>query len=269
MKSTSVRVKELLLGLLLALFAGFATVACTVIEAAPPLEATPLAEATPSVAAVSPAEAAPPVAATPPAEPKSQSVARPAAEATPQTEPVPPVTHDEDGLPRALIGGLRVHAAQDGSYSFVVPLNWQEFVMTDREGIVLSPEGDPRTGFYFSVRELDDDSDEPISEDKLLAWYESITEALKALPDAEILEEKRISKESATGFEYLLTFSEDGALCKRRMRWLFHGKQLFILYGQAVPVEDYDVFHNAFEYIYSSFTLGDVRDKIQATAPGY
>jgi len=150
----------------------------------------------------------------------------------------------------------------------LAPLNWTEFNMTNREGVIYAPEGDPRTGFYLEVRELGNDSEEPISEDALLAWEESITESLKALPDAEILKEKRISKESAIGFEYLLTFSEDGAPCKRRMRWLFDGKQLFVIYSQAVPVEDYDVFHNTFEYIYSSFTLGDVRNKILVAAPG-
>ena len=236
MKSSRVRVKELL-GLFLALLAGFAAVACTVVEAAPlevavqPVEASPSAEPTPSV------------------------------EPTPPPESAQPVTLGEYGLPRALIRGIRVHAAQDGSYSFVVPVNWTEFIMTDREGVVYSPEGDPRTGFYFSVLELDADSDEPISDDTLLEWYESIIEALRALPDAEILEEKRISIESAIGFEYLLTFSLDGAPCKRRMRWLYNGKQLFTIYGQAVPVEDYDVFHNTFEYIYSSFTEGDVLEK--------
>ena len=63
----------------------------------------------------------------------------------------------------------------------------------------------------------------------------------------------------AIGFEFLMTFSLDGAPCKRKMRLLYKGTHEYTIYGQGVPPEDFDVFYAVFEYMYLSFTFGDLR----------
>ena len=48
-----------------------------------------------------------------------------------------------------------------------------------------------------------------------------------------------------------------GQTAKRQMWLLYNDRQQFILYGQGVPAEEYEVFHSTFRVIYDSFTFGD------------
>jgi hypothetical protein len=130
--------------------------------------------------------------------------------------------------------------------------------MEDQYGFIYSPEKDPRTGFYISVRDLSDALDERVTEEDLPALREGILEGLKQLENCEILEEKEIAKGYAIGFEFLLTFTLGGDTIKRRTRLLYNDRQQFTIYGQGTPPAEYDVFHDTFEFIYSGFAFGDV-----------
>ncbi len=120
--------------------------------------------------------------------------------------------------PRRIMKGLRVHRDVDWDYSFWRPLNWYRHDMEDLYGFIYSPEEDPRTGFYVSVRDLSDALEEPVTEEDLPALREGILEGLQQLENCEILEEKEIAKGFAIGFEFLLTFTLDGETVKRRTR---------------------------------------------------
>ena len=39
---------------------------------------------------------------------------------------------------------------------------------------------------------------------------------------------------------------------------LYNDRQQFTIYGQGVPPHEYDVFHDTYEYIYSTFTFADL-----------
>jgi hypothetical protein len=160
--------------------------------------------------------------------------------------------------PRRMLRGLRVHRDVDWDYSFWRPLHWVRHDMDDQYGFIYSPEGDPRTGFYVSVMDLSDALDEPVSEADLPALHEGILEGLRSLPDCQILAEKEIAKGLAIGFEFILTFSQDGETTKRRMWLLYNDRQQFTLYGQGASVYEYDVFHDTYGFIYSTFTFGDI-----------
>jgi hypothetical protein len=157
-----------------------------------------------------------------------------------------------------MMRGLRVHRDVDWDYSFWRPLDWFRHDMEDQYGFIYSPGEDPRTGFYVSVLDLSDALDEPVTEEDLPALHAGVLEGLENLPDCQILEEKEIAKGFALGFEFVLTFSLDGETVKRRMWLLYNDRQQFTVYGQGVPVYEYDVFHDTYGFIYSTFTFGDI-----------
>ena len=154
--------------------------------------------------------------------------------------------------------GLRVHRDVAWDYSFWRPLEWYRYDMRDQYGFVYSPEADPRTGFHIAVRDLSGELEGPVSEEDLPALHEGVMAGLKELPDCEILYEKEIAKGFAVGFEVMLTFTLDGEVCKRLVRLLYNDRQQFVIYGQGVPLYEYEVFHDTFEYIYSTFTFADL-----------
>lgn len=160
--------------------------------------------------------------------------------------------------PRRILRGLRIHRDVNWNYSFWRPLNWSRFDMRDQYGFIYAPEDDSRTGFYISVQDLSDILDDPITEEDLPALREGVMEGLKGLPDCAILAEKELAKGYALGFEVLLTFTLDGETCKRRMRLLYNDRQQYAIYGQGWPASEYDVFHDTYEYIYSTFEFSDI-----------
>ena len=160
--------------------------------------------------------------------------------------------------PRRILEGLTIHRDVDWDYSFWRPRGWYRFDMQDRYGFIYAPGNDPRTGFYVAVQDLSDQLDGPVTEEDLPTLHEGILDGFKALPDCEIVQEKEIAKGFALGFEFLLTFTLDGETCKRRLRLLYNDRQQFTLYGQGVPPHEYDVFHDTFEFIYSTFTFADL-----------
>jgi hypothetical protein len=160
--------------------------------------------------------------------------------------------------PRRMLKGLRIHRDVDWNYSFWRPLNWYRYDMRDQYGFIYSPGEDPRTGFHVSVRDLSEALDGPVQEEDLPALHEGIVDGLRQLEDCEILEEKEIAKGFAIGFEFLLTFTLDGETAKRHLRLLYNDRQQFTIYGQGVPLYEYEVFHDTFEFIYSTFTFGDL-----------
>jgi hypothetical protein len=157
-----------------------------------------------------------------------------------------------------MLAGLKIHRDVDWDYSFWWPRGWHRYDMQDQYGFIYAPGTDPRTGFYVAVQDLSDQLDASVTEADLPALYEGIWDGLRALPDCEILQEKEIAKGLALGFEFLLTFSLDGEPCKRRLRLLYNDRQQFTIYGQGVPPQEYDVFHDTFEFIYSTFSFTDL-----------
>jgi hypothetical protein len=109
-----------------------------------------------------------------------------------------------------------------------------------------------------TVLDLSDQLERPVTEEDLPALREGMLEGLTSLPDCEILQEKEIAKGFAVGFEVLLAFTLDGEPCKRRVRLLYNDRQQFTVYAQGTPPSEYEVFHNTFEFIYSTFTFGDL-----------
>ena len=162
------------------------------------------------------------------------------------------------GNPRTLIRGQRIHRDTKYNFSFWRPLNWNQLDLQDQHAVVYYPETDPRTGFYVSITDLSDTLDEEIAAADLPALRDGLLEGLAALPDCTILSEAEIKLEKAVGFDFLLTFTLEGAPCKRRMRLLYLSRQQYTIYGQGVPPEDYDVFKNIFDYLYLTFTFRDL-----------
>jgi hypothetical protein len=160
--------------------------------------------------------------------------------------------------PRRVLTGLRVHRDVDWNYSFWRPIDWARFDMEDQYGFIYSPSGDPRTGFHVSVQDLSDVLETPVTEEDLPALREGILAGLETLPDCQILKEKELAKGFALGFEFTLTFTLDGEPAKRTLKLLYNDRQQYTIYGQGVPPYEYDVFHDTYEFIYSTFTFGDV-----------
>ena len=160
--------------------------------------------------------------------------------------------------PRRILTGLRIHRDVDWNYSFWRPTEWARFDMDDQYGFIYSPSGDPRTGFHVSVQDLSDVLDTRVTEEDLPALREGILAGLETLPDCEILKEKELAKGFALGFEFTLTFTLDGATAKRTLKLLYNDRQQYTIYGQGVPPYEYEVFHDTYEFIYSTFTFADL-----------
>jgi hypothetical protein len=160
--------------------------------------------------------------------------------------------------PRRIMTGLKIHRDVDWDYSFWRPLSWTRFDMEEQYGFVYSPGDDPRTGFHVSVQDLSDVLETGVTGEDLPALREGILAGLETLPDCEILAEKELAKGFALGFEFKLTFSLDGETAKRTLKLLYNDRQQYTIYGQGVPPYEYDVFHDTYEFIYSTFTFGDL-----------
>lgn len=160
--------------------------------------------------------------------------------------------------PRRILTGLRIHRDVKYDYSFWRPLSWYRHDMQEQYGFIYSPGPDSRTGFYVAVQDLSGELDEPISEADLPALHEGMLNGLKSLPDCVILAEKEVSKGPGIGFEVMLTFTLDGETCQRLMRLLYYGRRQFTVFGQGLPTSEYQVFHDTYEFIYSTFVFGDL-----------
>jgi hypothetical protein len=160
--------------------------------------------------------------------------------------------------PRRILTGLRIHRDVNWDYSFWRPTEWTRFDMEEQYGFIYSPSGDPRTGFHVSVQDMSDVLETPVTEEDLPALREGILAGLETLPDCEILKEKELARGFALGFEFTLTFTLDGETAKRTLKLLYNDRQQYTIYGQGVPPYEYDVFHDTYEFIYSTFTFADL-----------
>jgi len=159
--------------------------------------------------------------------------------------------------PRRIMHGIKIHRDTTWNYSFWYPSHWHRFDMDDQYGFIYAPEQDPRTGFHISAKDLSTILESPVTEDDLPALREGVTAGLRQLPDCDIIYEKEIAKGYAIGFEVMLTFTLEEQTCKRLMRLLYNDRQQFTLYGQGVPIAEYEVFHDTFDFIYLNFGFGD------------
>jgi hypothetical protein len=173
---------------------------------------------------------------------------------------------------RAKIYGQTAHRDLEAGISFWRPRNWKRQDLQNPSAVVYYPEDDPRTGFYVLVRDLGPELGEPIAADDLPDLRAGLLEGLQSLPKFHMLSEVEIGRESALGLEFTFTFALDGEPCKRCMRFLYRGRQQVTLYGQGVPPAEYEVFVNVFDWIYLTFTFGDVLEELDALhtlpAPG-
>ncbi len=138
--------------------------------------------------------------------------------------------------PRTILRGIKIHRDMRWNYS---------------------PAQDPRTGFHVSVKDLSTSLEGSVTEEDLPALKDGLMAGLRSLPDCKILREKEITKGLAIGFEVMLTFTLDGQTCTRLLRLLYNDRQQFTLYGQGVPVSEYEIFHDIFEFMYLNFVFGD------------
>jgi hypothetical protein len=171
--------------------------------------------------------------------------------------------------PRAKIYGQTAHRDPEIGFSLWRPRNWTRQDLDDQSApgqraVVYYPEDDPRTGFYVLVRDLGPELGEPITPVDLPDLRAGLLEGLRGLPEFRLLSEVEIGRESALGLEFTFTFDLDGQPCKRCMRFLYRGSQQFTLYGQGIPPAEYEVFCNVFDWIYLTFTFGDVWEKLDA-----
>ena len=181
--------------------------------------------------------------------------------------------------PRARIFGQTAHRDLEAGFSFWRPKNWNSAEIQDPGALdpraleprapaqrahVYYPEEDPRTGFYLLHRSFGPELGEPFSAADLPDLREGLLEGLQGLPEFHLLSEVEIGRESAVGLEFSFTFLLDDQPCKRCMRFLYRGRQQIILYGQGVPLSEYDVFCNVFDWIYLTFTFGDVVENLAA-----
>lgn len=184
--------------------------------------------------------------------------------------------------PRAKIFGQTAHLDPEYGFSFWRPRNWTRQDLEGEgaqgpnalaeHGVVYYPEDDPRTGFYVLARDLGPELEEPITAADLPDLRAGLLEGLRGLPEFHLLSEVEIGRESALGIQFTFTFTLDGQPCKRCMRFLYRGRQQFTLYGQGVPPSEYDVFANVYDWIYLTFTFGNVVENLDALhalpAPG-
>jgi len=161
--------------------------------------------------------------------------------------------------PRRKWSGQKLHYDEKWNFSFFVPLDWVRYDLTNQYGVMYTHSQDPRICFYVSVQDLSEVLDKPVTQADLPALREGALEGLWNLADCQIIYEKEITKESAFGFEFMSTFTLDGELCKRRVFLLYKGLQQFTIYGQVVPADEYEIFHDMLGYMYTVFTFKDLR----------
>jgi hypothetical protein len=144
------------------------------------------------------------------------------------------------------------------NYSFWRPLSWRRYDMQEQYGFIYAPGPDPRTGFYVSVQDLSDQLEESVQKEDLPALRDGVLAGLERLPECEVLYDKETFLRPAVGLEVMLTFSVGDDTCKRHMRLLYRDRTQFTLYGQGVPVEQFDLYDGFFRFMYTTFAFRDM-----------
>jgi hypothetical protein len=104
-----------------------------------------------------------------------------------------------------------------------------------------------------------------VERDDLPTLESELAEAISSLPEAQVLEERRIVFKDAIGFEKVYTFLHTGegtastdvppGTWKKWVRFLFKGDKQYTLIAQAATVEDFDRLRPDFERVFESVEL--------------
>ena len=165
-----------------------------------------------------------------------------------------------EGLTKPMVAKEQLGPHRDlrWNYSFWRPLGWRRYDMQEQYGFIYAPGEDPRTGFYVSVQDLTRELEEPVCKEDLPVLRDGVIAGLEELPDCVVLWDKETFLGPAVGLEVMLTFSMGGETCKRHMRLLYQDRIQFTLYGQGVPVEQYELYDGFFKFMYTTFAFRDM-----------
>ncbi len=159
---------------------------------------------------------------------------------------------------RRRLRSILVHHDAAWGYSLMWPQHWRRYPVRGTIGTIYAPEDDPRTGFYLFLHDVSGELDGPVTAGYVVARQEEVRAELDDLPNCEVLDQRWITKGSAIGFEVLYTFGRNDETCVRLMRVLYHGTTRYTIYEQGASLYEYEVFHDTFEFMYSTFTFGDL-----------
>jgi hypothetical protein len=160
--------------------------------------------------------------------------------------------------PRRELRSILVHRDPAWGYSLMWPQHWQRSQLRGTIGTIYTPEDDPRTGFYLFLQDMSGELGGPVTAGYVVARQKEVRAELDDLPNCEVVDQQWITKGSALGFEVLYTFGRDEERRVRLMRVLYHGTTRYVFYEQGASPYEYGVFYDTFEFMYSTFTFGDL-----------
>lgn len=155
------------------------------------------------------------------------------------------------GRPR--FTGITTYRDDQGRFEFRHPWGWTRTDLEDDlEGIITLPEADDEATYFaiwvtpLEVSVVADDLDD---------LRDGFDEGLKALEDVQVEDTQDTTYNNIIKLERTLTFTEDGAVRKRRVWALYADKWQYLVVYQGSTVEEFHYWLPMGNYCFTSFNL--------------
>ena len=121
-------------------------------------------------------------------------------------------------------------------FEFWYPAEWQPLDFAGgREGVILTPEGDPATSFSIEAKDIG----MKVGQNDLNLLDSGFLQGLRLLPGCKIEKHESWTAGTLVGLEAKYTFEEAGATRKRWVRLLYEGSRQFHCVAQGADADEY------------------------------
>jgi hypothetical protein len=152
--------------------------------------------------------------------------------------------------------GLEIYRDLTYRYSLLYPMGWHQLELetTGGAGVILSPEpDDTANSFSIEARDLG----VTVTPEDLETLREGFWEGIESLPDVTVLEEDDFGIGDTVSIEATVTYHDDDATRKRRVRLLYQGSTQVRLIAQGASPAEYDYWLPMFNQMMRTFQFAD------------
>ena len=142
-----------------------------------------------------------------------------------------------------------------GRFRFRFPTDWNQYELEDdREGRLFAPDpSDLQTYFAVWVSELE----QAVVAEDMEDLKAGVAEGLAQLPSSHVESESETVMGNLIKFERVLTFTQDGAVRKRKSWILYVDRWTIVLTWQGSSVEEYEYWLAMANYSFATFNVAD------------
>jgi hypothetical protein len=152
--------------------------------------------------------------------------------------------------------GLEIYRDLTYRYSLLYPMGWHQLELetTDGAGVILSPTPDDiANSFSIEARDLG----VTVTPEDLETLREGFWEGIESLPDVHVEAEDDFGIGDTVSIEATVTYRDDDAIRKRRVRLVYRGSTQVRLIAQAASAADYAYWEPMLNQMMRTFQYAD------------